>query len=196
MPGAIAAELAAAGFEDAIEVGRGGAGVVYRCYQKSLGRSVAIKVLASDLDEDDRERFLREGYAMGGLSGHPNIVNILQVGVTEGNRPYIVMPYHAADSLAQRLRRVGRIAWPDALRIGVKLCGALATAHREGTLHRDIKPGNVLVNNYGEPQLSDFGIARIVGGYETATGFFTGTIAYTAPEVLAGGSPTVASDVY
>src|SRR6476659_9979646 len=110
----IVSELAAAGFDDAVEIGRGGGGVVYRCTQKSLARSVAIKVLASDLDEDNRERFLREGYAMGGLCGHPNIVNILQVGVTQSNRPYIVMPYHAAGSLAQRIRRVGRIAWPDA----------------------------------------------------------------------------------
>ena len=195
-PGGIAAELEAAGFADAVEVGRGGAGVVYRCYQTSLARSVAIKVLMSDLDQDNRERFLREGLAMGRLSGHPNIENIMQVGVTESNRPYIVMPYHEAGSLAQRLHRVGRIPWPDALRIGVKLCGALETAHRTGTLHRDIKPGNVLVNDYGEPQLSDFGIARIVGGYETATGFFTGTIAFTAPEVLAGSPPTAASDVY
>ena len=195
-PGGIAAELVAAGFVDAVEVGRGGAGIVYRCHQTSLARSVAIKVLMSDLDQDNRERFLREGLAMGKLSGHPNIENILQVGVTESNRPYIVMPYHEAGSLAQRLHRVGRIAWPDALRIAVKLCGALETAHRTGTLHRDIKPGNVLVNDYGEPQLSDFGIARIVGGYETATGFFTGTIAFTAPEVLAGSPPTTASDVY
>lgn len=194
--GGIAAELAAVGFVDAVEVGRGGAGVVYRCHQTSLGRRVAIKVLASDLDEANRERFLREGYAMGRLSGHPNIVSILQVGVTESNWPYIVMPYHAADSLGQRLRRVGPIAWPDALRIGVKLCGALETAHRAGTLHRDIKPGNVLVNDYGEPQLSDFGIARVVGAYETATGVFTGTIAYTAPEVLTGNPPTIAADVY
>ena len=165
--GGVADELAAAGFMHAVEVGRGGAGVVFRCYQTSLGRSVAIKVMASDLDEDNRERFLREGYAMGGLSGHPNIVNILQVGVTESKRPYIVMPYHAASSLADRIRRVGPIAWPDALKIGVKLCGALETAHRAGTLHRDIKPANVLVNDYGEPQLSDFGIARIAGGFET-----------------------------
>ena len=78
----------------------------------------------------------------------------------------------------------------------MKLCGALETAHLTGTLHRDIKPANVLVNDYGEPQLSDFGIARIVGGYETATGFFTGTIAFTAPEVLAGSPPTAVSDVY
>lgn len=196
MAGGIAEELAAAGFTDAVEVGRGGGGVVYRCHQKSLGRSVAIKVLASDLDDDDRERFLREGYAMGALSGHPNIVNILQVGVTEGGRPFIVMPYHARGSLAHRLRREGRIAWPEALRIGVKLCGALETAHRTGTLHRDIKPANVLVNDYGEPQLSDFGTARIVGGYKTVTGFFTGTLSYTAPEVLSGTPPTVAADVY
>jgi serine/threonine protein kinase len=194
--GGIAAELVAAGFLDAVEVGRGGAGIVYRCHQTSLARSVAIKVLMSDFDQDSRERFLREGLAMGKLSGHPNIENILQVGVTETNRPYIVMPYHQAGSLAQRLHRVGRIAWPDALRIAVKLCGALETAHLTGTLHRDIKPGNVLVNDYGEPQLSDFGIARILGGYETATGFFTGTIAFTAPEVLAGSPPTAVSDVY
>ena len=196
MASGIASELAAAGFTDAVEVGRGGSGVVYRCYQKALGRSVAVKVLASDLEEDDRERFLREGYAMGGLSGHPNIVNILQVGVTEGNRPFIVMSYHAVGSLAHQVRRDGRIAWPDALRIGVKLSGALETAHRTDTLHRDIKPANVLVNAYGEPLLSDFGTARIAGGYKTVTGYFTGTLSYTAPEVLSGKPPTVAADVY
>jgi serine/threonine protein kinase/N-acetylneuraminic acid mutarotase len=196
MAGQIALELAAAGFTDAVEVGRGGGGVVYRCQQPSLGRSVAVKVLASDLDEGDRERFLRESFAMGGLSGHPNIVNILQVGVTESGRPFIVMPYHAAGSLADRVRRAGRIAWPEALRIGVKLCGALETAHRTGTLHRDIKPANVLVNDYGEPLLSDFGTARIAGGYKTETGFFTGTLSYTSPEVLGGKPPTAAADVY
>lgn len=196
MAGVIAAELADAGFADAVEVGRGGSGVVYRCAQTSLGRTVAVKVLGSDLDEADRERFLREGLAMGTLSGHPNIVNILQVGVTDSNRPFIVMPYNAMGSLAERVRRDGRIAWPDVLRIGVKLCGALETAHRSSTLHRDIKPGNVLINDYGEPQLSDFGTARIAGGFKTMTGFFTGTLSYTAPEVLAGGPPTVTADVY
>jgi serine/threonine protein kinase/N-acetylneuraminic acid mutarotase len=196
MAGEIAYELASAGFVDAVEVGRGGGGVVYRCHQQSLGRTVAIKVLASNLDQDDQERFLREGYAMGGLSGHPNIVNILQVGMTERDRPFIVMPYHARGSLADQVRREGRIPWPDVLRIGVKLCGALETAHRTGTLHRDIKPANVLVNDYGDPQLSDFGTARIVGGYKTVTGFFTGTLSYTAPEVLTGKPPTVMADVY
>ncbi|MDT5136252.1 MAG: hypothetical protein QOD58_514 [Mycobacterium sp.] len=195
-PEAIIVELAEAGFQEAREVGRGGAGVIYRCYETALGRSVAVKMLPSHLDQGSRERFLREGYAMGGLSGHPNIVHILRVGVTTSNRPYIVMPYHAPDSLAVRLRHEGQIPWPEALRIGVKLCGALETAHRNGTLHRDIKPANVLINDYGEPQLSDFGIAHIDGGFETATGFFSGTIDYTSPEVMTGNPATVVADVY
>jgi serine/threonine protein kinase len=189
-------ELAAAGFENARQVGKGGAGVVYRCYEAALGRHVAIKVLPSHFDDDGRERFLREGYAMGGLSGHPNILNILRVGITTSGRPFIVMPYCSEDSLAVRLRREGPIPWPEAMRIGVKLSGALETAHKTGILHRDIKPANILVNDYGEPQLADFGIARIEGGYETSSGFFSGTIDYTPPESLAGNPATVAADIY
>ena len=192
----LADELADAGFESARQVGKGGAGVVFRCYEAALGRNVAIKVLPSHFDDESRERFLREGYAMGGLSGHPNILNILRVGITASGRPYIVMPYCAEDSLAVRLHREGPIPWPEAMRIGVKLSGALETAHRTGILHRDIKPANVLVNDYGEPQLADFGIARIQGGYETTSGFFSGTIDYTPPESLAGNPATVASDIY
>jgi serine/threonine-protein kinase PknK len=193
---AIAAELAAAGFDDAHEVGHGGFGVVYRCRQHSLDRIVAIKVLTSGLDPDNLERFLREQRAMGRMSGHPNIVNIFQVGTTESGLPYIVMQYLPRDSLGALILNAGPQSWQDTLHIGVKISGALATAHRLATLHRDIKPANILLTEYGEPQLTDFGIARIAGGFETTTGLITGSPAFTAPEVLHGQTPTPASDLY
>ena len=192
----IPAELVQAGFDDVEEIGRGGFGVVYRCAQPVLDRAVAVKVLSTDLDPDNLDRFLREQRAMGRLSGHPHIMNILQVGVLASGRPFIVMPYHAKDSLEVLIRRHGPLDWCETLSIGVKLAGALEAAHRAGTLHRDVKPGNILVTDYGEPQLTDFGIARIAGGFETATGVITGSPAFTAPEVLEGASPTPASDVY
>ncbi|TQC46665.1 hypothetical protein EEB14_24990 [Rhodococcus sp. WS4] len=192
----IAAELAGAGFEGAHEIGRGGFGIVYRCLQRVLDRTVAVKVLTADLDPDNLERFLREQRAMGALSGHPNIVNILQVGTTPSGRPYIVMSYHSRDSLEARIRRSGPLEWSEALGIGVKVAGALEAAHRIGTLHRDVKPANILITDYGEPQLTDFGIARVAGGFETISGTVTGSPAFTAPEVLEGRSATAASDVY
>src|SRR6516165_5427259 len=122
----IPAELRDAGFDDVAEVGHGGFGVVYRCTQPSLDRTVAVKVLTSDLDPDNLERFLREQRAMGRLSGHPHIVTILEVGTTSTGRPFIVMPYHAKDSLETLIRRHGPLDWGEALTIGVKLAGALA----------------------------------------------------------------------
>ncbi|MFC7448178.1 protein kinase domain-containing protein [Rhodococcus daqingensis] len=196
MTSGFAAELAAAGYEDAHEIGRGGFGVVYRCLQRDLDRIVAVKVLTSDLDSENLERFLREQRAMGRLSGHPNIVKIFQVGATGSGRPFIVMQYHARDSLDARIRHSGPLEWPEAIALGVKIAGALETAHRLGTLHRDVKPANILVTDYGEPQLTDFGIARVAGGFETTTGAVTGSPAFTAPEVLEGHPPTPASDVY
>ncbi|MBC2637875.1 MULTISPECIES: serine/threonine-protein kinase [unclassified Rhodococcus (in: high G+C Gram-positive bacteria)] len=193
---ALEAELAAEGFEEVSEIGHGGFGVVFRCREPSLDRTVAVKVLNSTFDEDGYARFLREQRAMGQLSGHPNIVNVLRIGATASGRQFLVMQYHARGSLETVLRRRGPLAWSAALQVGVKLAGALETAHRAGILHRDIKPGNVLVTGYGEPQLSDFGIARIAGGFETDTGTITGSPAFTAPEVLSGDPPTVASDVY
>ncbi|MEE2035311.1 protein kinase domain-containing protein [Rhodococcus chondri] len=189
-------ELAAAGFTDAVEIGRGGFGLVYRCREVALDRVVAVKVLTSGPDPDNLERFLREQRAMGRLSGHPHIVHIFQIGTTESGRPYLVMQYHPKDSLDARIRRSGPVGWQEALRIGVKLCGALETAHRLGVAHRDVKPANILLTDFGEPQLTDFGIARVRGGFETSAGEVTGSPAFTAPEVLAGSTPTAASDVY
>ncbi|MFC9833921.1 protein kinase [Rhodococcus sp. NPDC127530] len=191
-----AAELGGAGFADVQEIGRGGFGVVYRCTQADLDRTVAVKVLTVELDEENRARFFREQRAMGRLTGHPNIVNILQVGATDSGRPYIVMPYHSQDSLDVRIRRHGPLSVEEALRLGVKIAGALESAHRLGVLHRDVKPANILLTDYGEPELADFGIAHISGGFETATGAVTGSPAYTAPEVLAGDPPAPAADVY
>jgi ATP/maltotriose-dependent transcriptional regulator MalT len=189
-------ELHAAGFEQAVEIGRGGFGVVYRCLQPALDRTVAVKVLTADLDAENVERFLREQRAMGRLSGHPHIANVLQVGTTVSGRPFIVMQYHSRGSLDARIREHGPLGWPEALSLGVKLAGALETAHQAGILHRDVKPANILLTDYGQPQLTDFGIARMAGGYETGTGVVTGSPAFTAPEVLAGKAPSVASDVY
>ncbi|MFE4500168.1 protein kinase [Rhodococcus sp. NPDC056743] len=195
-PPSPAAELGDVGFDDAVEIGQGGFGVVYRCAQAELDRTVAVKVLTVDLDVENRARFFREQQAMGRLTGHPNIVNILQVGATDSGRPYIVMPYHRQDSLGARIRRDGPLPLNQALRLGVKMAGAVESAHRLGILHRDIKPANILLTDYGEPELADFGIAHITGGFETATGVVTGSPAYTAPEVLAGDPPTPAADVY
>ncbi|CAM3109835.1 serine/threonine-protein kinase [Skermania piniformis] len=192
----LAAELAAVGLAGAREVGRGGFGVVYRCVQTELDRVVAVKVLNGDIDDVHRERFVREERAMGKLSGHPNIVDILQVDTTFSGRPYIVMPYHARGSLGDIVRTQGPLDWPEATRIVVKLAGAVESAHRVGILHRDVKPANVLLTSYGEPQLTDFGIARVNGGFQTSTGLIAGSPAFIAPEVLRGREPTPASDVY
>jgi ATP/maltotriose-dependent transcriptional regulator MalT len=192
----IPAELRSAGFDDVEEIGRGGFGVVYRCAQPLLDRTIAVKVLTADLDADNLERFLREQRAMGRLSGHPNIVAIFEVGTTSTGRPFLVMPYHAKDSLEAVIRRHGPLDWTEAITIGVKLAGALDAAHHAGTLHRDVKPANILLTDYGEPQLTDFGIARIAGGFQTSTGVITGSPAFTAPEVLGGTIPTIQSDLY
>jgi serine/threonine-protein kinase PknK len=192
----VAVELFAAGFDDVVEIGRGGFGVVYRCLQEGLDRTVAVKVLSADLDPENLARFMREQRAMGRMSGHPNIVDLYQVGVTRSGRPFLVMPYHAHGSLNGLIRADGPLGWEQVLRLGVKIAGALETAHSGGTLHRDVKPANILLTDYDEPQLSDFGIARIAGGFETTTGSITGSPAFTAPEVLEGRPPTVASDVY
>ncbi len=192
---AVVTELSAAGFSYAEEVGRGGFGIVYRCTQTALDRKVAVKVLTAELDEK-RERFMREQRAMGRLTGHPNIVGVLQVGETDSGYPYLVMQYHRQGSLEARIHRSGPLPLDEVVRLGVKMAGALDTAHRRGILHRDVKPANILLTDYGEPALGDFGIAHISGGFKTSTGTFTGSPAFTAPEVISGDPPSHSSDVY
>ena len=168
------AQLGLTGYSDAEEIGRGGFGVVYRARQVSLGRLVAIKVLPpGTMGEQTRKRFERECRAMAALADHPNIVSIFEHGVTEeSRRPYIVMEYVSGGSLASR----GAVAWQRALEIGIKLSGALETAHRAGILHRDLKPENVLVSSFGQVMLADFGVAKVQDSSETPTGHITASI--------------------
>ncbi|MFC9790362.1 protein kinase [Rhodococcus sp. NPDC127528] len=196
MTATVAADLATAGFDEAEEIGRGGFGIVFSCRQPALRRTVAVKVLCTELDEKNRERFYREQRAMGELTGHPHIASVLQIGATENGRPYLVLPYYPQGSLDARIRSCGPLTVEEALRLGVKIAGAVATAHQLGIIHRDVKPANILITDYGEPTLTDFGIAHITDGLTTATGTVAGSPAFTAPEVLGGDPPSPAVDVY
>ncbi|MDJ0923451.1 MAG: BMP family ABC transporter substrate-binding protein [Acidimicrobiia bacterium] len=189
-------DLGIPGLEDAMLLGRGGFAVVYRAYQPAFRRTVAVKVVSvTEVDELTRERFRRECQAMGLLSEHPSIVTVLEAGFLDDGRPFLVMAYMPEGSLQDRLRQ-GPLGWQEATRIAVKLAGALGTAHQAGVLHRDVKPANVLVSQYGEPQLADFGIARVAGGQETSSGVITASLSYAPPEIVDGQRPSVASDVY
>ena len=182
---------------DAVEVGAGGFGTVYKARQESLRRDVAVKMVANTVkDRKVRIRFEREIQAMGMLSGHPNIVTVYDSGFTAAGQPYILMDFMDQGSLGDRLDNEQTLPYPDVLDLMVKVCGALETAHQAGILHRDIKPENVLVSAYGEPKLGDFGIARLKGGPETGTSSLTASIEHVSPELLEAQAPSVASDIY
>jgi sugar lactone lactonase YvrE len=185
-------DLGIPGRADPNQVGRGGSGAVYRARQPGLNRVVAVKVLSTVLDQPGRDRFDREAYAMGTVAGHPNIVQVFTTGTTDTGRPYLVMPFVDGGSLADRLP----VPWQYAVHYTVRLSAALETAHRAGVLHRDVKPSNVLISQFGEPLLADFGIARVSGGFETSEGLISASIPYAAPEILEGRPATPAADVY
>ena len=184
------------GIEAAEEIGRGGFGVVYRATEKELGRSVAVKLLTGEVDERTRTRFERECKAMGALSSHPHIVTIYRSGTTSEGLLYLVMEYLHGGSLIDRIKQTGEASWQDTVRIGIELAGALESAHRAGVLHRDVKPGNVMIDDLGRAKLGDFGIARLDGGPETKSAIITASVAHAPPEVIGGQRPDERSDVY
>ncbi len=192
-----AAPLTVPGYEILGELGRGGNAVVYRARQATFDRMVALKVLTRlDLVGDLRRRFQRECQALGLLSWHPNIVRVYDAGLTPEGDWYLAMEYLAGGSLCDRMHAHGPRPWAEVLDIGVRIADALDAAHREGLLHRDVKPGNVLLDCFGECKLADFGVVAVRGEIETISGVVTGTVAHAAPEVLGGDKASVASDVY
>jgi serine/threonine-protein kinase len=179
-------------------IGRGGMGSIYRATDTTLGRAVAIKVLDDRYAEDEnvRARFTREALAAARLSGYPNIVTIYDVGEYQ-DRPYIVMEYLGGGSLDERLRGGGPVPTRQALDWLEQAAAALDAAHREGVVHRDVKPANLLLDRRGQVHVADFGIASAAGlGSLTQTGTVLGTASYLSPEQARGERTTPASDLY
>ena len=142
-------------------LGRGGFATVYSGTQVSLERPVAVKVDSRALDDPrNRRRFLREVQASSRISGHPHVVSLIDTGVLEDGRPYLVMERCDGGNLADMIDQ-GPIPASDAVALIEAAASALGAAHSAGVLHRDVKPGNILLDSYGSPRLSDFGIAAI-----------------------------------
>jgi tRNA A-37 threonylcarbamoyl transferase component Bud32 len=183
------------GFGNLTVVGRGATATVYRATQEGFDRAVAIKVLNVDIsDRRAQKRFQRERALNGRLSDHPNVVTVLDAGFVDGRYPYLAMELFEQGSLTDRLASHGPFDVALALHIGVRIAGALESAHRVGVLHRDVKPQNVLLSRYGEPALADFGIAALLEMEHSLTAALTPV--HAAPEVLEGHEPTATADVY
>jgi serine/threonine protein kinase len=191
-------------YETSEKLGSGGMSNVYKATDRILERTVAVKILAEHLSDDERfvARFKREALAVARLI-HPNIVQVYDTGVDDG-RHYIVMEYVEGRSGAQILQRQGPVEPEVAAEIGIEACAGLDYAHRRGIIHRDVKPGNLMI--HGGPvggggemtvKLTDFGIARAIEQTRiTQVGSVVGTAAYLAPEQVRGDEATPATDVY
>ncbi len=182
-------------------VGSGSMGVVWRARDERLERVVAVKQLllqpglTDGQKQDARRRALREARIAAKLH-HPNAIVVFDVAEHE-NDPCIVMEYLAARSLAEILGDQGSLSVAEVAALGTQIASAIAVAHASGIVHRDIKPGNILIADNGIAKITDFGIARAVGDVTiTQTGMFAGTPAYLAPEVARGSDPSSASDVF
>lgn len=186
------------GLSDLSVIARGGYATVYKARQNSVGREVALKVDTRTLeDERDRRRFLREAEAAGRMSGHPNVVNVYDAGVTPDNHPYLVMELCTGGSYATKLKRNGPLSPAEVRDVGVKIADALHAAHQAGILHRDVKPGNILINAYGVPGLADFGLAAIPDpSRELSVTVEALTPAYAPPEVFRMEKPTPSGDIF
>ena len=182
-------------------VGTGGMAVVYRAFDKKKNRIVAIKVLRPEYESDEEfvRRFSREAEAASKVS-HENIVNMLDVGI-DGDMRYIVMEYVDGQTLKEMIRQRGAIHPDTAIRMAIRILAAVDHAHRNGIVHRDIKPQNIMVDNQGRVKVADFGIARLKASQTTATeegssGSVLGSVHYFSPEQAKGEVADEKSDLY
>jgi len=181
-------------------LGRGGMGVVLEAFDSRLQRNVALKVLDPELagDEIARQRFCREARTAASIS-HENVVAVHQVEKSaEEGLPYLVMQLIAGESLEQRLAREKKLPLREVVRIGMQAAHGLAAAHAQGLIHRDIKPGNILLEASNDRvKLTDFGLARVADDVKlTRSGFVSGTPLYMAPEQAMGEEPDPRSDLF
>ncbi|KTR96055.1 serine/threonine protein kinase [Microbacterium testaceum] len=176
-------------------LGSGGFADVFLYGQDMPRREVAVKVLPSDVRDPDLLRmFNAEADVLAHLSAHPSIVTVYQAGISADGRPYIVMEY-CPGSLSQRYR-VERIPVAEVLAIGVRMAGALESAHHAGLVHRDVKPSNILITTFGAPVLADFGISSSLVRQD-ADEMLAMSVPWSAPEVIAEQTAgTVSSEVW
>src|ERR1700736_5872670 len=188
-------------YEVVDELGRGAMGVVYKARDPQIERFVAVKTVSMWGQEPDektefRMRFLNEAQAAGRLH-HAGIVAIFDVGENPENQdPYIVLEYVAGESLNRLLAREKKLPLAKALQLAEEIAGALDYAHAQGVVHRDIKPGNILVTEGGHAKIADFGIAKLNLAHFTLPGRVMGTPAYMAPEQLSGEGVDGRSDLF
>ena len=179
------------------QIGMGGMAIVYRAVDLRTGHNVAVKVLRPEFNED-REfigRFQREAEAASKMTHH-NIVNLLDVGMDGDNR-YLVMEYVEGKTLKEVIQERGKLSAPLACQITIRILSALEHAHRNGIVHRDIKPQNILVHADGHIKVADFGIARLADSTTLTKGDnVMGSVHYFSPEQARGGGATAASDIY
>jgi eukaryotic-like serine/threonine-protein kinase len=188
-------------YETVAELGRGAMGVVYKARDPQIDRLVAVKTVSmwgQDREEETefRMRFMNEAQAAGRLH-HAGIVSIFDVGENSENQdPYIVLEYVSGESLNRILAREKKLSLPQALKLAEEIAEALDYAHAQGVVHRDIKPGNILVTEDGHAKIADFGIAKLNLAHFTLPGRVMGTPAYMAPEQLSGEGVDGRSDLF